>query len=329
MSPYRRNIIVGITVLAAMGALGWMILKFGGSIGSAFTPPTMPIDFIATRADGVGAGSPVLYQGVTVGRITDVRRDPNMRDVLIKGEVDIEPPLPANVVGEIRAQSLLGSGSAISLALTGPVPEGTLKSGTHRIPAKYVGLDVLPKELADLSTALRDAAIQLRESNLIGNLNTQVTKAGEMMESVNSLVGDQKMQEDLKTAIANMRTATDSANRIAGNLEKFSSDLDALGQDAQGTITQVRTTVANADQKINSLSEQVAGRLEQTSKLLETFQSISTKIDTGKGTGGQLVNDPRLYESLVDTAQQLNKTVSDLQRLMEQWEQEGVSLKLN
>jgi DNA-binding Lrp family transcriptional regulator len=40
------------------------------------------------------------------------------------------------------------------------------------------------------------------------------------------------------------------------------------------------------------------------------------------------VNDPRLYESLVETAKELNATVSDLRRLVNQWEQEGVSLKL-
>lgn len=305
-----------------------MILRFGGSIGSAFTPPTMPVDFIATRADGVGAGSPVLYQGVSVGRVSDVKRDSNMRDVLIKAEVDIAPPLPANVVGEIRAQSLLGSGSAIVLALTGPRPEGTLKAGTSHIPASYVGLDLLPKELTDLALALKDTAAQFRESNLIGNLNAQVTKAGEMMDSVRSLVGDDKMREDLKTAIGNMKTATESANRIATNLEKFSGNLDEIGNDAKGTITQVQKTVANVDTRVNNLSEQVAARLEQTSKLLDNFNSISKKIDAGDGTAGKLVNDPRMYESLVDTAQQLNKTVTDLQRLIEQWEQEGVRLKL-
>jgi len=41
-----------------------------------------------------------------------------------------------------------------------------------------------------------------------------------------------------------------------------------------------------------------------------------------------LVNDPRLYESLADTTRQLNATVSDLRRLLEQWEQEGVTMKL-
>jgi hypothetical protein len=41
------------------------------------------------------------------------------------------------------------------------------------------------------------------------------------------------------------------------------------------------------------------------------------------------VNDPKLYQGLVDVTQQLNLTVTDLRRLVQQWEQEGVSLKLS
>jgi hypothetical protein len=52
------------------------------------------------------------------------------------------------------------------------------------------------------------------------------------------------------------------------------------------------------------------------------------KVDKGQGTAGQLVNDPKLYQSLNDTARQLDKTVADLQRLIEQWEQEGIDLRL-
>jgi hypothetical protein len=40
------------------------------------------------------------------------------------------------------------------------------------------------------------------------------------------------------------------------------------------------------------------------------------------------MNDPRLYQSLVDTSRELNATVTDLRLLIEQWEQEGVPLKL-
>ena len=41
-----------------------------------------------------------------------------------------------------------------------------------------------------------------------------------------------------------------------------------------------------------------------------------------------VVNDPKLYESLVDSAKELNATISDFKRLVEQWEQEGISFKL-
>jgi hypothetical protein len=61
--------------------------------------------------------------------------------------------------------------------------------------------------------------------------------------------------------------------------------------------------------------------------VLDGFQSITAKLDKGDGTAGQLVNDPKLYQALVDSAQQLNATVTDLRRLVNQWEQEGVSLR--
>jgi phospholipid/cholesterol/gamma-HCH transport system substrate-binding protein len=64
------------------------------------------------------------------------------------------------------------------------------------------------------------------------------------------------------------------------------------------------------------------------SELLQQFQQIAQKINAGQGTAGQLVNDPQLYQSLVATTQELNATIADLKRLVEQWEQEGVSLKV-
>ncbi len=130
MSPYRRNILVGVVVLGAMIFLGWMILKFGDQPAKLFAAPTMPIYFTAQRADGVAEGSPVLYQGVNVGRITRVRRSDDGKGVLIEGQVDIAPPLPANVEGAIVAQSVLGAGAGVSLKLTGPEPIGQLKDTT-------------------------------------------------------------------------------------------------------------------------------------------------------------------------------------------------------
>jgi phospholipid/cholesterol/gamma-HCH transport system substrate-binding protein len=328
VSPYRRNILVGVVVLGALIFLGWMILKFGDQPAKLFAKPTMPIYFTALRADGVAEGSPVLYQGVNVGRITGVKRSENGKDVTIDAQVDVAPPLPSNVEGAIIAQSVLGAGAGISLQLLGPEPMGQLTEKTT-LTARYVGLALFPSTFEGLAGELRTTAIQFRESRILDHLDQQVLKAGEVMDSVKSLLDDKEMRADLKTSLANVRTATETANRIGTNLEKFSTELEKLGKEANATVGQARVTLTKADEQVADLTKQVGQRLTQVAKLLETFQSISAKIDKGQGTAGQLVNDQRLYESLVQTSRELNATVKDLKRLVEQWEEEGISFKLS
>jgi hypothetical protein len=62
--------------------------------------------------------------------------------------------------------------------------------------------------------------------------------------------------------------------------------------------------------------------------LLASVQDITEKLNKGQGTAGQLLNDPRLYQALVDSAKQLSLTVGELRLLVEQWQQEGVGFKL-
>jgi phospholipid/cholesterol/gamma-HCH transport system substrate-binding protein len=320
MSPYRRNILVGTTVLGALLVLGWMILKFGDRPAALFAPPQMLVHFKADRADGLGEGSAIQFKGVDVGRISTVKRTSDGLGVIIEGKLDRSPPLPANVVGLIRQISQLGGSSNMQLVLKDAQPSGTLGNG-DTVDAHFEGLSLLPPEFADLATDLRLTSKQFRESQVVLHLDQQVEKVGKLIESVNQLVSDPKLREDLKTTLAQMRTASESASRIG-------SKLDKLTDDASATMGDVRATVKQTGGNIDTITKQVGDRLQQIATTLDHFTSIAKKLDEGKGTAGQLVNDPKLYQSLVDTAQQLNLTVSDFKRLVEQWEQEGVHFKL-
>src|ERR1700759_3325088 len=108
MSPYRRNVMVGVVVLSALVGLGWMVLKFGGSPMALFTPARIPIHFLCDRADGLSNGSIVSYRGVNVGQVTTVTRGDNEAPVRVDADVDAIPPLPANLKGIIRSQGLVG-----------------------------------------------------------------------------------------------------------------------------------------------------------------------------------------------------------------------------
>jgi phospholipid/cholesterol/gamma-HCH transport system substrate-binding protein len=327
MSTYRRNILVGFTVMGALVILGWMILTFAGRSLALLVKPSLPVTFISDRADGLSEGSAITYRGVQVGHVTRTRRLENQTQVAVDASMDPTPPLPANVNAIIHSQGILGGTSSIVLELHGAVSSEHLKPG-QIIAAKYVGLDFMPPEFTALADDLRLTSRQFRESNLIPHLDEtvralqdQIAKIGQAVDSVQQLVGDKKMREDLQASIANFRSATEGANRISANLEKLT------GQ-ASNTLKSATTTIDKTQMQIDTLSRQMSDRLTQVAKLLETFQQISNKVNKGDGTVGLLLNDPKLYQSLVDTSRELNATIKDLQRLVQQWEQEGVYFKL-
>ena len=320
MSPYRRNILVGVTVLIALITLGWMILKFGDRPVRMFSTPTMPVYFTGDRADGLGEGSNITYDGVIVGRIKQVKRQEDGKGVVIAAELDTKPPLPSNVHGEIVMMSALGGTSTMMLQVDGGSPQGTLGPGMT-LRSRFLGLQFLPPEFAELARELKMTTTQFRESKLVLHLDEQVQKAGQVLDSANTLVGDPKLREEVKTAVTNIRSASETINRM-------STKLDKLADDAQATMTDVRHSVKTTSTDVETLSKQASDRLEQISKTLDHFQSIAAKIDNGQGTAGQLVNDPKLYQALVDSTKELNMTITDFKRLVEQWEQEGISFKL-
>lgn len=324
MSPYRRNIVVGITVLASLVVLGWMLLKFGSTPVKLFRKGLeLEVHFKADRADGLGEGSTILYRGIPVGRLTHLKRDENQKDILIDAVVDDSPALPGNVSGVIRTQSLLSGQASISLELVGeePItPTGHLEKDQW-IPAKYIGLDLIPQQFGELAAELEKTTQEVRDARLVPHLDESIRTATDVLRSLRDYVNDPKLRNDIEVSIATFREVTEKADRAASNIEKFSGDLHNLNEQASVTIRKTQDDIDQVNRQLND-------RLLQISKLLDTFQSISTKVDNGKGSAGLLVNDPKLYQSLVDSSRELNATVSDLRRLVEQWEQEGVSFKL-
>lgn len=308
MSPRQRNVIVGIVVLIGLGIIVWMVLLFAGRVTQLFAAPGVPVSLTAPRADGLSDGSAVSYLGVQVGRVTAVRRSEDNKSVVIDAQVNPKPPLPADLRGVIRMQGAFGSNATIALELTGP-PQGTLAPGAH-LEATFEGNGLLPPEFTQLAVDLHRQELIKHLDETIASIRTQAEKAGAVLESVQQVIGDPKMREDLRAALGNFRSVSERADHIGANLEKTSGDLQKVTDQGNALIGDVRVAVA---------------RLGTT---LEHLESVTSKVDQGKGTAGALVNDPKLYQGLVDTTRELNATVSDLQRLVRQWEQEGVTLKL-
>jgi phospholipid/cholesterol/gamma-HCH transport system substrate-binding protein len=343
MSAKTRNLLVGVTVIVAGCVLGWMILEFGAKSVSLFAAPQVPVQFDATRVDGLSVGSPVTFQGVVVGRITTLTRKSDGNGVTIGAMLDTLPPVPRNIHGEIVTTNLIGGGSTMTIELgaDSDKPETLAQMPTPGQPypplkAQYVGLklNILPPgttnafaQISSAATAISDFGTQVRDQNLVlhldqavQNINQKATQAGQVLDAIQAIIGNNATQSDLHQVIADARTTF-------ANLAKTSADLPKLSQQAQGVLSEAHDTIHSAQTGIDDLHRRLGDALMNASKVLDNINELATKINKGQGTAGMLVNDPKLYQALVEDLRALNGDELTLARVLQQWEQEGVSLK--
>jgi phospholipid/cholesterol/gamma-HCH transport system substrate-binding protein len=330
--------LVGLTVIGSLSALGWMLLKFGSAPAELFHKGVqIPVRLIADRTDGLSAGSGVTYLGVSVGRITSIKRDDNGQDVNVDALIDNSQPLPGNLQGLIKTESFLSGQAVMSLEVIGEKPAATqgVLVANQVLKARFVGAEIIPHQFAELAAALGKTTEDIQNARLIAHLDETVRSADDVAKSLEDYVGDPKLKSDVRAAIDNFRQVSESAKRSAANVETFTNGLQKISDQtnetlaaAHDTVVAAHETITKTQANIDDVTKQINARLAQTSKILENVQSITGKINNGTGTAGQLVNDPKLYQSLVDSARELNLTIVDLRRLIDQWEQEGASIKL-
>jgi phospholipid/cholesterol/gamma-HCH transport system substrate-binding protein len=311
MTAYQRNVLVGVVVLVGLGMLAWMVLQFAGQAATFFLTKGTHITLTTARAEGIADGSPVTYKGVNVGRVTGVRRvvsSDNHEDILIDALIDADPPLPANLHGRIKQTSLLGGSSMIALEREEP----STRPGASQSLAKLGEGANLQADFVPDVTSLTDSVQTLSNS------------AQSMINSINQVIGDPKVKEDIRAALTNARQTLENANKVSARLEKLGASFEKTADTAQATMGDIQVTVKDARGDIKRMTDSLNQRLEQIAVSLQRIQSVAQKIDEGKGTAGKLVNDPKLYDALTDTAAELKLTVKDLRRLIQQWEQEGI-----
>lgn len=344
MSPYKRNWFVGGTVLLALVTLGFLIIIFGGSLGSMFSGEKTPIIFKADRGDGISEGSAIKYLGPQVGTVKRVELvlDSVPNHVLIYAEIEKTMPLPANISANIKIPNFLGAGAVIELEVPKSGASATKLAAGTIIEAKYVGLGVLPAEFTDLASEMTNAVKEFRRADVLGdlkiavnNFNSQITKAGQVMDSVQTVIGDQAVQGDIKTALAKFREAADNASAVTANFRTISEKLAPLPENANAAVTDIRTATADAretikatEARIADVSAQLNANLEKLALVMDDMKSITGKIDQGDGTLALLLNDPKLYEQIVVGTETINVTVKDIQRVIRGFEEDGVPLKL-
>lgn len=327
---------VGIVVVAAFCISVILVLYFSEEYYPMYTL------YMETKAaPGVSKNTPIRKNGVLVGRVhkvenveAGVRLTLRVKEntKLYSGEVCeiASSPLVGdttlNIVQGDQLGTELGDGDAITHVKVGPssqeiiemvvsmrsTVENTLTSiGDAGQAIKRAG-DEFSQVSQKLNSALGDDTSEFRQmfsdlrsmaakaENALDNFNTFMTNA-------NGLVGDQEMQAKLKSSLNSLPEVVDQAKltltdaqmtlaefreasqHASKNLENLEGLTEPLGRDGEALVADFRSTMT----RVNELSIQ-----------LEQF---SRSLNNSEGTVGRLINDPELYEQLVETTENVKE----------------------
>jgi phospholipid/cholesterol/gamma-HCH transport system substrate-binding protein len=315
-----KELIVGIVTLAAIGLLvaGVNFLK-----GNSFLGGDDVYYAYFSNSAGVTPSNSIYYNGVIVGKITDVEltdsNDPKKAVRVTFNIQDDKFEIPKNMVLQAGGaeNDLLGKGitiipseDSLIMAMEGFYKPGariqgvvseTLQSqieaeiGPIRDNINFVlgNLDDFSKKLA----AFWDTTASSEMEQSLVEVRLAIKKFGNAAEMINSLVAEEKVKvsrimTNVQEITANLKKSNDTVKAIVGNVKTISDNL--VTADFVGTIQNAKNTLASVNKVLDAALE-------------------------GDGTIGKLISDDSLYMELIQTNQQMQDLVEDLQKHPERY----------
>lgn len=292
MKETTRNFVIGIVAILGVAGFAFLLLLFGNLTTSLRQKYDVTVH--ANQAMGVRLGSQVTLVGVPIGEVKAVTvvidsENPVQIILNIEGSIDI----PAGVEATVST-SLIGGTARLDFSIPVGYTTGgaTLPhDGNAIVTAKFEGLE------ERLSRTL---------SEKLAGLDLAMRRIDELGKDAQKWLGDEQMLADAKSAVA-------KANDLI---------------DATASTVMALTKTANSLQgNANALLASVQPVFDQLSKTLAQVELLTKQAQDGKGTVGQLMSNPDLYNSLNDSAQRLKSTLGEVELLMKKVRAEGLGVK--
>ncbi|NCA22607.1 MAG: MCE family protein, partial [Crocinitomicaceae bacterium] len=255
--------------------------------------------------------SNVTLNGVVVGKVTEIKYMPkndstkNVRITFNIQNKDVK--IPKGSIIEIGSLDLFNKG--VLIQLSSDISKGFYKPGSTLPGRLSVDMmsqvksyaDPISQRLQAMMTSVDKMVVSLSSfwdetatSEIEGSLRQvkiTIEKLGNVATEIESFVGTEKIQfsrimSNIENITGNLKKSNDEVTAIIGNTRKVSDDL--VSADFKNVILDAQTTI----KKLNA---------------------VLADVESGNGTIGKLLHDEKLYTELVETNNELQNLVNDLQ----------------
>jgi phospholipid/cholesterol/gamma-HCH transport system substrate-binding protein len=292
MSQERKEVGVGLAVLAALGMLFASTMRIGAC--DLATPQATRIYATFDNAAGVERRTDILIAGVKVGEVDGVTLDGGRARLILR--IDEPVRLPANSIVAIRSRGLLGEriveitqGDSRRL-----VSEGDTLTRSVEAPS----IDDLLDDLAVVSRDIREVTGAVRL--VLGGERGEETIAA-IVDDVRAVADG--LREFLDESGPTLAKTLSNFDEVSENLIDFSGDIARITEDNEQTVGDMLESFADA-------SQEMVGALEN-------IKSVSEKIEKGEGTLGKLVADDEIYTKVDGSLAELQQTLTEVRRAAE------------
>ena len=270
--PTRQYFVVGLFVtlafLIAAAAIVWINASRYFEKGSRY------VSFFDESVQGLSKDSEVKYQGVTVGRVEEIRIAPDNKTVSVTMLINLRGDLPRKVVAQLNMTGITG---LMFVNLVPRQPGEPDLSPKITFATEYPVIPSKPSEISQILTGIKDVVDSVKKADLEGTIK-EIKEAAAGIKNL----ADRK---DIKEILAKVDGA---AGYLRDILKRVDKTVTAAKLD--GILADTHKAVKGAGSLVDNLNADVRGSKipEMVKKARLTLDDARALIDKLKRTSATL-----------------------------------------
>lgn len=257
-----------------------------------------------TSISSLNYGDPVSVNGVTKGKVTTVELDGDSVKVTFALEKDVKIKTDYSV--EIASPELMAGKTLL-------IKPG---KGTQEIDYTKPLIGGPGSDVATIMKTASDMAGDVK--TLINKFNKTADNLDLVLVNINDIVGDKRMQGDLKSTLSNLSVTSRSLNGLVADSRK---NVNNLSESADKTMKSVNTLIDDTSPELKNTFKDVQSLTVKFDSLVTNLNYIVSDIHQQKSGVGKFIYDDKFFNNL-------NKLIEEVERLSSKIRKDGVKINL-
>ncbi len=277
MNTKKNEFFIGLAMSVATLIVIVGILVLGKS---NFFLTGLSVNVVVNNADGISQGDDVYFKGLKVGSVSDAKL---LNDnIILSLKIEGVDSIPVDSKFEIKDFSILG-GKAIEI-----------------LPGNS-------KECLKEDARVYGYTSQSGIASIVSDIKKLEPKIDKILDNIDNLTGENN-QTKVKNLLNNL------SETINGTKKVITVDLHNTLTGLNDLTTENKENVHNLLKSLTKSSDSLSTFLGKSSSVILELDSLMSKLNSGKGSAGNFLNNESLYHNLNKTIISIDSLVSDVKK---------------